>query len=109
MDRPTAHINAIGMATPSHDIHHAFIEWALPRLADARERAIFERMAARSGIEHRWSVLPCARDGGSPVNPGGFYHGESLPSTGKRMEFYSSAAPKLAISAIEHLGQSTDL
>jgi predicted naringenin-chalcone synthase len=109
MDRPTAHINAIGIATPSHDIHHAFIEWAIPRLADARERAIFERMAARSGIEHRWSVLPRAPDGGSPVELGGFYHGECLPSTGKRMEFYATAAPKLAIAAIGDLAEKGDL
>jgi predicted naringenin-chalcone synthase len=109
MDSATAHISAIGLATPSHDIHRAFIEWAIPRLADPREQAIFERMAARSGIEHRWSVLPAAPDGGSPVDPGGFYHGERLPSTGQRMEFYSAAAPRLAIAAIEDLAQRADL
>jgi predicted naringenin-chalcone synthase len=109
MDRPTAHISAIGLATPSHDIHRAFIEWATPRLVDRRERALFERMVARSGIERRWSVLPPARDGGSPVDPGGFYHGEQLPSTGKRMELYSVAAPELAIAAIEDLARRADL
>jgi predicted naringenin-chalcone synthase len=109
MDRPTAHITAIGMATPSHDIHRPFIEWASARLCDTRERAIFERMAARSGIEHRWSVLPSAREGGSPLDPGGFYHGHRLPPTGKRMEFYSAAAPDLAMAAIEDLTRRADL
>jgi predicted naringenin-chalcone synthase len=105
----TAHIGAIGTATPGHDIHRAFVEWARARLEDPRERSIFERMAARSGIEHRWSVLPRAREGGSPVEPGGFYHGELLPSTGRRMKFYAAAAPDLAIAAIENLARQVDI
>jgi alpha-pyrone synthase len=63
-------------------------------------------MAARSGIEHRWSVLPVADDGGSPVDPGGFYH-EALPTTGARMEVYAEEAPKLALKAIGRLEPST--
>jgi predicted naringenin-chalcone synthase len=59
-------------------------------------------MAGRSGIEHRWSVLPPAPYGLSPVDPGGFYHG-ALPTTGARMEIYAQAAPKLALEAIGKL------
>ena len=104
MERPTAHIHAIGTAVPSHDIHRSFIDWAQPRLADPRERTLFRRMAARSGIEHRWSVLPQAADGGSPVELGGFYHGNHPPSTAQRMAVYAEAAPALAIDAIMALG-----
>jgi predicted naringenin-chalcone synthase len=105
--QPTAYIHAVGTAVPPHDIHEPFIRWATERLADARQRTLFERMAARSGIEHRWSALPRAPSGGSPVEPGGFYSGNRLPTTSKRMDFYAEAAPKLAIAAIEALGNKT--
>src|SRR4051812_1884040 len=65
-------------------------------------------MAERSGIRHRWSVLPPAEGGGSPVEPGGFYHG-GLPGTGARMAVYAEAAPKLALQAIEALRERADL
>ena len=60
-------------------------------------------MAARSGIEHRWSVLAPGSRGGSPVEPGGFYHGEA-PGTGARMKLYAEAAPRLALAAVRRLG-----
>jgi predicted naringenin-chalcone synthase len=97
-----AHINAIGTAVPQHDVHDAFIGWAEARLTEPRARALFARMAARSGIEHRWSVLPPAPYGKSPVDPGGFYHG-APPTTGARMEIYARAAPRLALEAIGRL------
>lgn len=59
-------------------------------------------MAARSGIAHRWSVLPAGPAGGSPVDPGGFYHG-AAPTTAERMEVYAATAPKLAIEAVAQL------
>jgi alpha-pyrone synthase len=59
-------------------------------------------MAERSGIRHRWSVLPPAPDGGSPVEAGGFYHG-GLPGTAARMAVYAEAAPKLALKAVDDL------
>lgn len=105
--RPTAHIHAIGKAVPAHDIHQAFIAWATSRLADPREQALFHRMAARSGIEHRWSVLPRAAGGGSPIEPGGFYFGNRLPPTSKRMALYAEAAPALAMDAIAALRAKT--
>jgi predicted naringenin-chalcone synthase len=77
--------------------------WAAARLADPRARRLFERMAARSGIEHRWSVLPPGSHGGSPVDPGGFYHGDT-PGTGARMKLYAEAAPRLALAAIRQVG-----
>ena len=87
---------------PPHDVHKAFIDWAAPRVADARAQALFRRMAERSGIRHRWSVLPPSLDGGSPVDPGGFYHA-ALPGTAARMAIYAEEAPKLALAAIHAL------
>ena len=87
---------------PDHDVHDAFIGWAAERIAEPRKRAVFLRMAERSGIGHRWSVLPRGHDDGSPVANGGFYF-ERNPSTGERMRLYAEAAPKLALEAIAQL------
>ena len=93
----TAHIHAIGTAVPDYDIHRVFIGWASERL-QGRERAIFLRMAGRSGIDHRFTVLPRAPDGGTPIEPGGFYGG-AMPPTSARMATYAGAAPELALKA----------
>ncbi|MBW4330744.1 type III polyketide synthase [Stakelama sp. CBK3Z-3] len=103
MNQPTAYLNHVGTSVPAHDIHDAFIGWARERLNDLREQRLFDRMAARSGIRHRWSVLPAADAGGSPLEPGGFYAGGHMPGTGERMRLYARLAPDLAITAIESL------
>lgn len=105
---PPAWLNALATAAPDHDIHRAFIDWATPRLADDRVRAIFSRMASRSGIDHRWSVLPPTAAGGSPVAEGGFYDVPGLPPTSARMTLYAEHAPKLALTAIAALGDALD-
>jgi predicted naringenin-chalcone synthase len=97
-----AHLHAIGTAVPGHDIHAAFIAWAAARVAPERRR-LFERMAARAGIGHRWSVLPAGADGGSPVDPGGFYADDPHPGTAARMRLYAAAAPALAAAAVADL------
>ncbi|WP_176593887.1 type III polyketide synthase [Sphingobium sp. EM0848] len=97
-----ARINAIGCAVPAQDIHAPFIQWAGGRLDNPRERQIFLRMAERSGIDHRWCVLPRTAEGGTPVDPGGFYSGE-MPPTSIRMQRYAEHAPVLALEAIARL------
>lgn len=106
MTSATAHLNAIGTAVPGHDIHADFVGWARARLP-AREVAVFDRMAARSGIARRWSVLPETR--GSPVAEHGFYAAEPHPGTAARMALYAEAAPTLALTAIEALAQRLPL
>ncbi|MCA1748891.1 MAG: type III polyketide synthase, partial [Sphingomonadales bacterium] len=96
------HIQAIGTAVPTHDIHDAFVDWARANLADPRERKLFARMVDRSQISHRWSVLPPGDDGGTLVMPGGFYHG-GMPPTSARMARYAEHAPDLAMEAIAAL------
>jgi predicted naringenin-chalcone synthase len=90
-----AYVNAIAGAVPDHDIHQAYVHWARGQLADRREQSVFDRMAERCGIDHRWSVLPRTPDGGSPVSPGGFYS-ERVPGTAERMRVYAEEAPALA-------------
>jgi alpha-pyrone synthase len=89
-------------------VHRAFIDWAETRIAEPRERALFRRMAERSGIGHRWSVLPAAATGGSPVEAGGFY-GALWPGTAARMDLYAQAAPALAMEAVRALEARTPL
>ena len=93
-----AFINAIAGAVPGHDVHRMFIDWAEGQLEDPRMRKLFRRMAERSGIEHRWSVLPEPPGGGHPV----FYQAES-PPTSARMAVYAESAPRLALQAIRNL------
>lgn len=102
MTQTNACINAIGCAVPKQDVHLSFIQWAARQLKDDRARQLFTRMADRSGIDHRWSVLPAAPGGGSPVDPGGFY-ADGMPSTAQRMQLYGEYAPPLALRAIEAL------
>jgi alpha-pyrone synthase len=96
-------ITEIATAVPSHDIHAAFIGWARARLSGRREAAVFERMATRAGIAKRWSVLPVGPEGGSPVDPDGFYAKGAMPGTAARMALYAEAAPELAMKAIGQL------
>ncbi|WP_425530298.1 type III polyketide synthase [Sphingomonas longa] len=103
----SAYLNAVGTATPPHDIHHAFIDWAGARVA-AEDARLFARMARRSGIGHRWSVLPPTAEGLSPVSPGGFY-AEAMPGTAARMALYAEAAPALSLDAVAALANRADL
>ena len=101
MTERRAFINAVAGANPAHDVHSLFVDWAQGQVEDPRLRKIFMRMAERSGIDHRWSVLE--PPGGQQHNrPGGFYHGP-WPTTAARMRFYADAAPELALAAIGNL------
>lgn len=104
-----AHINAIGTAVPSHDIHQPFLDWAEARLTSDGERKLFRRMSRRSGISHRWSVLPQPGGSGSPIDPGGFYACDPFPPTSARMALYGREAPELALQAVQTLTQKADM
>ena len=96
-----ARIQAIATATPDLDFEADYRRWAIDRLGSTREAALYARMAQRSGIEHRWSVLS-AED--ATLDRGdGFYGGDAPPTTRDRMEIYAREAPKLAVRAIERL------
>ena len=103
-----AYLHAIGTAVPTHDVHAAFIDWARAQV-EPRSVKLFDRMAARAGIRHRWSVLPETADGGSPVSPGGFYDRDPHPGTATRMRVYAQAAPELALEAIDRLRDQVPL
>ena len=98
-----AFINKIGTALPQHEAHQAFVGWAHRRIRTRREVAVFDRMAGRSGIEKRWTVLPPA-PAGDQTRDGGFYQGDDMPPTSSRMEIYAQSAPDLAMAAVHELG-----
>ena len=52
-----AHINRIGTAVPPNDIHAPFIAFARTLLTEEKQVAVFDRMAERAGIAHRFSCL----------------------------------------------------
>lgn len=102
-------IAAIATAVPPLDFEPDYRRWALGRLGESREARLYERMSARSGIEHRWSVL--AEEDARLDEGIGFYGGVS-PSTQARMEIYAREAPELAlraIAALPELGTPTHL
>jgi predicted naringenin-chalcone synthase len=102
--RTSAHINRIATAVPDHDVHGAFVEFAEQMLCDRGVRAVFRRMAKKSGIEHRFSPLQVnkptltnAADAYEVYVPGQF------PSTAERMKLFERFAPVLAAKALDGL------
>ena len=102
--QPQAYINRVGTAVPAHEAHGAFLGWAESRIDDRREKALFKRMASRSGIERRWTVLPPATDG-DQTGSGSFYADVEMPPTSARMAIYAEEAPRLCIAAVDALGR----
>ncbi|MCQ8240345.1 type III polyketide synthase [Rhizosaccharibacter radicis] len=100
-----AFLNAIGTATPPHDVHRLFERFALSLLPDDRARALFGRMAARSGMAHRFSVLAPGDDPAGPVlDRDGFYRRGGFPGTRQRLQRYEREALPLALAAVRELG-----
>lgn len=91
-----AHINSIGTAHPPHDVHEAYQRFIADALPQGKARTVFSRMAARAGIERRYSVLH--RDGlvEADAPAGGFYRRGAYPGTALRMGVYAEHAPALA-------------
>ncbi len=100
----TAHLNRIGTAVPPHDVHEAFVAFARTLLADDRSRLVFERMAERSGIAHRYSFFQPGEPGAVKIDAEGFYRRGAFPGTGARMLRYETDAVALASAAAVNLG-----
>ena len=104
-----AYINRIATAVPDDDVHGAFVAFADNMLEDPRVQPVFRRMAARSGIRRRFSVLsPNAANTEFTVNAHEFYTRGSFPDTAKRMAIFERFAPRLAQRALDNLRLSAD-
>jgi predicted naringenin-chalcone synthase len=99
----TAWLNRIGTAVPDNDIHAPFIAFARTLLPDEKHRAVFDRMAERSGIFHRHSVLRAGNLAAGEVDDAGFYRRGAFPGTAARMGRYAAEAVGLAERAVRAL------
>ena len=99
-----AYINRIGTAVPDHDVHPGFVAFGRTLLGDDRERLVFDRMAERSGIAHRFSYFQAGRVDAGEVDAGGFFQRGRFPNTAARMRKYDGWAVDLAEEAIAALG-----
>ena len=99
----TPHVNRIATATPPNDVHGAFIDFARDSLQDSRTRRVFERMAERSGVSHRFSTFVPAAERGPSLDTDGFYRRGAFPNTAARMARYERDATGLAVQAVERL------
>jgi hypothetical protein len=100
-----AYLNRVAVAVPDHEVHATFVGFAERLIRDRRSRLLFERMAARSQIERRWSCLaPAAPGCNESVDADGFYTLGRFPSTAERMRRYEGEAPRLAAAAVDRLG-----
>ena len=102
------HINRIGSAVPKHDIHAPFLSFGRSLLADDRSRFVFDRMAERAGIDHRFSVFAAGEPGADQVDVDGFFNRGRFPSTAARMAQYARHATELALQAVAALAVNTD-
>ncbi|MGI4826984.1 MAG: type III polyketide synthase [Janthinobacterium lividum] len=102
-----AYLNRIATAVPEHDVHSAFVAFADGLLAGSdakRVRGLFNRMATRSGIEHRYSVLtPNSASTEFQINAHEFYRNGAFPHTAQRMSVYERFAPILMRRALDNL------
>jgi len=98
-----AFINRIATATPPHDVHQPFLRFGQLMLReDKRKLALFNRMADRSGIAHRYSFIQ-PDPSGAVVDTDCFYRPGGFPDTAARMKKFEACAPGLAVETAEKL------
>jgi predicted naringenin-chalcone synthase len=105
-----AYINRVATAVPPYDVHDTFHTFAQSLFdGDRRGASLFRRMAALSGIEHRYSVLaPSGSGANDAVNAHEFYRPGAFPDTAARMRVFEQCSPALAQQAVERLDLGAD-
>ena len=104
-----AYLNRIATAVPDHNVHQAFVTFASTMLEQPRIRNVFNRMATRSGIESRFSVLsPVPVTNEFDIDAYEFYRRGRFPGTARRMGVFEQAAPRLAHRALDRLALTED-
>jgi predicted naringenin-chalcone synthase len=98
------YLNRIATAVPRHEVHGAFRAFAAAQAEGERGRTAFARMAAKSDIARRYSVLEASEPEGSGTACGFYRTGAAFPSTRDRMARYEQEAPDLAAAAFARLG-----
>ncbi len=103
----SVYINQIASAVPPYDVHQKFLDYMPRLLKTERERKLFERLAHKSQIEHRYSVLPPS-DLPEHLDNCDFYIPDRFPSTAKRMKKYEAEALQLAREPVARVLRKTD-
>ena len=104
-----AHINRIATAVPQHDVHGAFIDFAVGLLPEGTSRNLFRRMARLSAIERRYSFInPSIAEDGSWQDAEQVYVLGSFPTTAQRMKLFERFAPQLARDGLDRLSLSEE-
>ena len=104
-----AHINRIGTAVPENDIHFPFTAFARTLLTDDKSRKLFDRMAERMSIAHRYSILGPGDAAAGEIDSAGFYRRGQFPGTAARMAMYEKHALALALRAVDALDIGAEL
>jgi len=105
-----AYINRIATARPPSDVHRSFIGFGRKLLEGNRRQALFEKMAERSQIEHRWSFIePSPDEPDDYLDRQHFYRWGRFPTTARRMQAFEAYAPNLAVQAVEALELGAEL
>ena len=99
----SVYVNRIATAVPAHDVHAKFVAYAPSLLTDDRSRRLFQRMAERAQIEHRYSFVE-PDPGPTVLDRIGFFPRGAFPGTEARMGFYEAHAFELAAEALDALG-----
>jgi predicted naringenin-chalcone synthase len=69
-----------------------------------RESVLFRRLAAKAGIEHRYShIVPTQDPGGEVLDIDGLFVRGRFPGTGTRMRFFERHAPDLAAQVVDRV------
>lgn len=101
---PSAYLQRIATAVPDYDIHEGFVEFASAMLEDPRARSIFQRLAAKSDIRHRFSCLAREHDPTAFSADAMTFYGSGISrSTSERMRVFERCAPQLARRALDRL------
>jgi alpha-pyrone synthase len=97
-----AYINRIGTANPPFDVHRRFVDFAPSLLTTETARQLFQRMAERGQIDHRFSFLRPGL-GETCIDTEDFYHRGQFPDTSVRMRFFERHAVTLATQALNQI------
>ena len=95
-------INRIATAVPQFDVHPKFVDYAPRLLSNPRDRKLFARMAERSGIERRYSVIAPHPDP-DVLDRDELFERGAYPGTADRMALYERHAPGLAAAGVAGL------
>jgi alpha-pyrone synthase len=99
---PDVYLNWIETAVPANDGHGKFLSFMPHLIPDERTRKLVARLASKSQIDHRYTVLtPSSR--ADLMDEEGFFRPGEFASTAKRMQKYKEEAFPLAAKAIAPL------